>query len=359
MVKILEFGTMGQSAAANLSTDSLVCVHYGDPTEPGHERLLGVHLGGSRWVVATPIHDVYDEDLEELAPAGGCRTAGGFKRHDTECQWCDGVARVACSYCRAQLCLRCVSWWYQQPWCDITCLWRSWGWEDEDDGLRGLAVGKPGSVAAGGSRDRRALPVLSSTSGERKRPFSVAVSLVTETAQEGWGIEGPRTTSGLVKAIADGGHTPVQRQFWWRSARGFSASDAGLEEHLFLVDLMEVGSSFDQRSLGECAVFDAFSRRYQVWEEAYSAALRHADVGTNAEEEGLWVDVRRLFVGARRARGPALVSPLVEKHVAPRLSEEAAIRMERRQDREEKLLAKGDAVGDDKPAPKPKAKKRP
>ena len=138
-----------------------------------------------------------------------------------------------------------------------------------------------------------------------------------------------------------------------------SASDAGIEEHLFLSDRMEVCSSFEQFNLGEGAVFEASSRRYQVGKDACSTARRHADLGTNAEEDGLWVDERRLFLGARRARGSALVSPLLEKHVATRLSEEAAILKERRKGREEKLLAKGDAVGDDKPAPKPKAKRRP
>ena len=80
----------------------------------------------------------------------------------------------------------------------------------------------------------------------------------------------------------------------------------------------------------------------------YSTALRHADLGTNAEDDGLWVDERRLFLGARRARGSALVSPLLEKHVATRLSEEAAILKESRKGREEKLLASGATLPEDK-----------
>ena len=44
-----------------------------------HERLLCVHLVRSRWVVATPSGDVYDEDilqgdgLEPVGPRGGTR----------------------------------------------------------------------------------------------------------------------------------------------------------------------------------------------------------------------------------------------------------------------------------------------
>ena len=400
------------------------------PTEPWHERLLGAHLGGSRWVVATPTHDVYDEDLEEMeawipvGPRGG--TPMGLRgqplfRFDS---WKTRTRTTLLSECAvyaaawhkkypaeeppsplppgpivatgavpADVLVECVG--GETPVGPASGVDRGtptppptgrwvvledrFGFDKGDavdktqgklivsgdralwvlEGIGAIAVGKPGSFAAGGSRDLRTLPVLYSASGDRKRPFANAVSLFTETAQDGWGIEGPRTTAWLAKAIADGGHTPVQRHFWWRSVLGVSASDAGIEEHLFLSELMEVGSSFDQLNLGECAVFEAISRRYQVWEEAYSTALRHSDLGTNAEDDGLWVDERRLFLGARRARGSALVSPLLEKHVATRLSEEAAILKERRKGREEKLLAKGDAVVEDKTTPKPKAKRRP
>ena len=55
--------------------------------------------------------------------------------HDTECQWCDARAVVACSCdeCRAQLCLRCVTWWYQLPWCDVGCLDRQLGLDVPED----------------------------------------------------------------------------------------------------------------------------------------------------------------------------------------------------------------------------------
>ena len=50
-------------------------LHYGHQGEPYHERLLGAHLGGSRWVVVTPTLDIYDEDIDEAVE---CIFGGDF-----------------------------------------------------------------------------------------------------------------------------------------------------------------------------------------------------------------------------------------------------------------------------------------
>merc|ERR1712194_119893 len=38
----------------------------------------------------------------EGRPEVPSRTLSGTKRHDTKCQWCNGVARVSCTHCRGQ-----------------------------------------------------------------------------------------------------------------------------------------------------------------------------------------------------------------------------------------------------------------
>ena len=98
----------------------------------------------------------------------------------------------------------------------------------------------------------------------------------------------------------------------------------------------------DQLNVSECVVFETAVRRYQLWEEIYSSALAEADAGESSAE---WIDERRLFLGMPRARSSALVSPLLEQHVASRLAEEPAVLKERRKGREEKQLARGPPAG--------------
>lgn len=54
-----------------------------------------------------------------------------------------------------------------------------------------------------------------------------------------------------------------------------------------------------------------------------------------------WVEDRRIFLGERRCRGHALVSPALEQHVASRLAEESAVLKEKRKGREERQKARG------------------
>eukprot|EP00975_Prorocentrum_lima_P046298 9684773-Prorocentrum_lima.AAC.1 len=66
---------------------------------------------------------------------------------------------------------------------------------------------------------------------------------------------------------------------------------------------------YDQFNLGECLVAEAVARRYQLWEETYSAALREAETG---DSSGAWLDERHVFLGHARSRGHALVCPELE-----------------------------------------------
>ena len=61
----------------HLKPASRIYLHYGVQDEPWHERLLGVRVGASRWVVATPTHDVYDEDILEADAWAEANVRGG------------------------------------------------------------------------------------------------------------------------------------------------------------------------------------------------------------------------------------------------------------------------------------------
>lgn len=94
----------------------------------------------------------------------------------------------------------------------------------------------------------------------------------------------------------------------------------------------------DGLNIGEVMAYEAISRRFQLWEEAYSASLRESETG--AAGAGDWLDERHLFLGGGRSRGHALVSPELEEWVADRLQKESAVLKERSKAREERVLAR-------------------
>ena len=113
-----------------------------------------------------------------------------------------------------------------------------------------------------------------------------------------------------------------------------SASDVGVDEHKFLSEILEQAMTYDQLQCGELLCMEGIARRYQMWEEVYSATLKQADAGADAAP---WMDERTLFLGERN-RGHALISPELEERVANELAKESAILKERRKGREDKLL---------------------
>ncbi len=60
-----------------------------------------------------------------------------------------------------------------------------------------------------------------------------------------------------------------------------SASDAFVDDHLFISEVLETVLSYDQFNCGEIAVFEVAARRYQLCEEFYTrkAGGRRRHVG--------------------------------------------------------------------------------
>lgn len=87
--------------------------------------------------------------------------------------------------------------------------------------------------------DLRTLPVRYDQSGNRGRPFGSGVEALSETPMPDWRISGPRTTLWLARAFCEGGHSPTQRHYWWRSILGLAGSDPGVDEHRFIAECIE------------------------------------------------------------------------------------------------------------------------
>eukprot|EP00959_Pyramimonas_sp_CCMP1952_P000537 10238-Pyramimonas_sp.AAC.1 len=92
-----------------------------------------------------------------------------------------------------------------------------------------------------------------------------------------------------------------------------------------------MGATKDQLNEGELGVFEAISRRCQLWEEVYANRLREHEAGAVRDSGGsAWLDEREIFLGQERGRGGALVSPDLQTWVSGRLQSEAAVLKERR-----------------------------
>ena len=215
-------------------------------------------------------------------------------------------------------------------------------------GLRGtIPEPDPPTAASGGTPaarepdDLRTLPVRYDGRGVRGRSFHEAAQMLTESDQDDWAVKGPRSMLWVVKHMADQGHTPRQRRYWWRQVLGLQADDTGVDDHLFLSEIMEEAACFDQINISELMFIERVARRYRMWEQMYASAFRKAEAGSAS---GAWLDEREIFLGNGRSRGHALICPELEKWVAARLAEESAVLKERRNGREERQLASGIAI---------------
>jgi len=198
-----------------------------------------------------------------------------------------------------------------------------------------IAVSKtePPEVVA---EDLRTMPVLYNPRGDRVRPLDSALQLVKEDEFDDFPVEGPRTTGWLLGAFAKAGQTPIMYHHWWRQVQGLSATEPGVDEHLFLAELLEHGYGYDQLNLGNLAWAETTSRRFQYWEERYAEKLRLATEGSALAG---YTQERQLFLGGQRARGYALVSPELSRWISTRMAEESNVLKERRKGREERVLA--------------------
>ncbi len=173
---------------------------------------------------------------------------------------------------------------------------------------------------------------------KRNAGFNEAAGYLTDGDNTFWKIKGPQTMRWLCQAHVELNMGPVQRHWWWRQVLHLLPSDAGVDEHLFLAEAINTAITQDGINVSACECFEQVSGRFMLWEEFYSASLRAAESGDDST--GDWLDERRVFLGASRAKGQALVSPELETHVASRLREEAEVLKERRKAREERRLAR-------------------
>ena len=102
---------------------------------------------------------------------------------------------------------------------------------------------------------------------------------------------------------------------------------------------------FDALRISELACFETAARRFQMWEEFYSAQLQKNE----GSHTGLSMDEQGAFLG-QSAKGLSLVSPLLGEYVSKQIAERTSVLKERRKATEErneqrKLTARGGGGG--------------
>ena len=155
--------------------------------------------------------------------------------------------------------------------------------------------------------DVRTLPVRFDPRGERPCAFADAGQ---EHALHDFPIQGPWTTHWLLLEIARSELGPVARHHWWKQAMGLSSSDPGVDEHLFLCEMLGHGTQHDQLNLPDLVLCGAVSRRLQLWEERHAEKFRACTAGGVSAGHAT---ERRRVLGGSRPKGSALVAPELEK----------------------------------------------
>ena len=191
------------------------------------------------------------------------------------------------------------------------------------DGVRGLGASGDLQVPGVGEDVRTLAVERRPITGERFRSFGSSVPLFSEQAFDDWPIEGPRATKWLCAEIVKSAPTPIARHHRWLRDADIPGSDRSRFEHSILSDILDKAVSYDALQVSNLASFEILSRRLQHIEMAHLENPQAPDYSGS-----------EFFMGSSERRGGALVAPGLARHVASRLSDDAAVAKEQRKARE-------------------------
>ena len=132
----------------------------------------------------------------------------------------------------------------------------------------------PGAAAASeDDYDLRTLPVHVDLCGTRARSFPDAVGAMLEDALPDFPIQGPRAARWLLLELARGGLWRVARHHGWRQMLNDTNRDPGVDEHIFLWELLQYATCYDQLNCPNLPCTEASAKRLQLWEQPLAGAL--------------------------------------------------------------------------------------
>ena len=191
--------------------------------------------------------------------------------------------------------------------------------------VSGMTAAELGDLIKG---DSRTLPANFDAQGARKRTFADSVALMSEDVSPGgWLVQGPRSSLNTLKGVVEiGGSPEIEHDQWVRMAK-LPDSDRSVFEDVVIAVCLQTLASVDQLNLPNLAGVELMIRRRALLREAHRVSPSSPDY-TAAQH----------YMGWSRRRDAGAVDDALNKHVAERLRDEAAIAKETRKAREERQL---------------------
>jgi hypothetical protein len=189
--------------------------------------------------------------------------------------------------------------------------------------LRGAAHSETFVIEEVGADVRTLGVAYRPTTGERHKDFSTAVNEQVESEFLDWPVEGPSTTRWLIEHMMRSGTSPLDRHFRWVRDAEIMPGDRSYYEHETLSRMVELALCFDQLAIANLDSFEIPSRRMQLLEQAHLENSGAPDYSSASH-----------YMGVQKRRGGALISPLLNSHVAGKLKDESAVSKEKRKAKE-------------------------
>ena len=378
-----------------MSEGDIWFVDYGEgPPQVWHSRLLAAHIVNSLWVIVTPDHDIYEEQLDNSNPdvvqvvqgGGGLGAAVpaavnpaniyGFRAMTAQqYQQLMNNAKQYAAGLRVQMGLPPPGL-HPAPGAAGPVVPQDpmvWVAMEADHGkVAGEVicdVGVPlpaGAVTLGSSKalipinagalyvkqvqkskvgtmvvkDLRVLPLRFDEQGQRREEFSKAVARMSQDEMPGGGLmlDGPPSALAVMKGIVARGLTPVTDHEYWVRTNEALKGDRSLYEMEVITRALEAFATQDQLNIPNSRGCELLMRRWQLIREAHRLNPNSPDYSASD-----------IFMGWEYRRGAGVHQELA-KFVASELKDMAQISKEARKAREEAALKKTKGGGRGAPA---------
>ena len=189
------------------------------------------------------------------------------------------------------------------------------------------------------SDDIRTMSVQYNMNGERKRNFKDSIGEMSQVELEDFPFE-PRTCHEYLQAVGSVSESCYSQHLAWVQQAGIPSGSRAVYEDETLAKILDVAISYDALCVSNLAAFELLVRRRQLLAEAHS----YNPSSPSFEGADHWM-------GSKYRHGGGIVIPRLTEHVSKKLQAESQILKERRKLEEAKGRGRG-GRGGGTPSPK-------